>query len=320
MRRLREFFPDRWFELLLWVRYDLSWPLFARGIVAAVIPLLVVFLALPFARNVSNASSGGSSSPVTLPVEGPDPLRVSPLRPPVVDVLVVGDSLVAGEEDIYQEALWEVGVSVRFDAAVSRGLRYGWLCPSGSQAEKNRDGALNPDGEAKEDGPTDDAPADVSDSSQGSAVVEDQPATTTSVGGSSQEELPGSGCVRQGLETLTWHASVGDLPGAVVVALGTNDASYPARQVLERLDALRVLLSGRQVFLLETATYPMTKVHAAWNDTARTWCLVDISCRFVDWAGAPAPAAFFAADGVHLSPLGSRARAAALASVLVSRY
>lgn len=317
MRRLREFFADRWFELLLWLRYDLSWSSIARGMVAAAIPLLVLFLALPFAQNISTASGGdSSSSSVTLPVRGPDPLRVSPLRPPVGDVLVVGDSLVAGEEDIYQEALGEVGVSARFDAAVSRGLRYGWLCPSGSQADKNRNDAHNPNGEYMEDVPADGAP----DSNQGSPVIEDQAATTTSVGGSSQKEMPGLGCVRQGLETLAWYASVGDLPGAVVVALGTNDASYPARQVLERLDALRVLLSGRQVFLLETATYPMTKMHAGWNDTARTWCLAYVSCRFVDWAGTPAPAAFFTADGVHLSLLGSRARATALATVLVSRY
>lgn len=312
--RFREFLSDRWFDLLLWCRYDLSWRVVSAGVGVVLAPALVAVLVLPVGGNISDATV--KSSPVTLPIAEPAPLEFSPLHTRVSDVLVVGDSLVAGEEEIYQEALGAVGVSARFDAAVSRGLRYGWLCPRGSNGL-----AVAADDESSGDTPSagsaEYADEDLSGEVREGSFAEEH----DDVSGEDAVNTPSSaGCVRQGLEAITWYASSDALSGALVVALGTNDASSPVRQVLERLDDLRSLLGTRPVFLLETATYPMTPVHAGWNDTARTWCLADVSCRFVEWASSPAPAEFFGPDGVHLSVLGSRVRAAALASVLASGY
>lgn len=334
MIRLREFLSDRWFDLLLWCRYDLSWRTASAGVLAAILSMLVVVLVLPPG---SAPDAAVVSSPVTLPVVEPATLEFSPLGSPVFDVLVVGDSLVAGEEEIYREAFDAVGVSARFDAAVSRGLRYGWLCPGGSSSSGSAGGEGSGDlftdahdgdleggiegefdgelaGEELDEVPVDAVgegsfPGDRGEFRDDGAGVSDS---------ASAASAPSAGCSRQGLEAISWYASSQGFSDALVVALGTNDASWPARQVLERLGELRSLLGGRPVFLLQTVTYPMTSFHAAWNDTARTWCLADVSCRFVEWVSAPAPAEFFGADGVHLSVLGSRSRAHALAAVLVS--
>lgn len=129
MTRLREFFSDRWFDLLLWCRYDLSWRVVGFGVGVVAFPVLAaaVLAVLP-----DGTSRMVLSSPVTLPIEEPAPLEVSTLRSRVEEVLVVGDSLVAGEEDIYRAALLEVGITMPvFDAVVSRGLRRGRVCPAG---------------------------------------------------------------------------------------------------------------------------------------------------------------------------------------------
>lgn len=339
MTRLREFLSDRWFDLLLWCRYDLSWRVVGFGVGVVAFPVLAA--AVLVVRLPDGTSRMVVSSPVTLPIEEPAPLEVSPLRSRVEEVLVVGDSLVAGEEDIYREALASVGVSVRFDAAVSRGLRYGWLCPRTAHAAAEGMRMADDAGPGEFDEDLDGTGAEPGsgdgDATEGTtdAVSEDEDAATDADHGDDQGGDQGSveeglaedvtdpssaGCVRQGLEAISWYASSDGLSAAVVVALGTNDASSPARQVLERLDDLRLLLGSRQVFLMETVTDPMTSFHAGWNDTARTWCFADAACRFVEWSPSPAPSEFFGSDGVHLSALGSRVRADALAATLASGY
>lgn len=318
MSRFREFLSDRWFGLLLWWRYGLSRRLLVFTVAMVLAPVLVTALLFQFPRDFGDPPPEGVRSPVTLPIDSPDPLRVVPLRAPVLEVLVIGDSLVAGEEDIYREALASAGVASRFDAVVSRGLRHGWICPSGARVTgDDLPDDFSEDFSAEDFSAEDDFPTDPVDDS-----APEESGSDPFVGADEEEggPAPSSGCVRQGLEALSWYAASGSPPAAVVVALGTNDASSPARQVLERLDTLRALLERRPVFLLETATYPMTAFHARWNDTARTWCLADVSCRFVDWAGTPTPSEFFEPDGVHLNAAGSRARAAALVSVLASGY
>lgn len=288
MSRLGDFLSDRWFGLRLWVRYDLSWRVLV--VVLLFVPALVGAGVFVGSRPSPGGLAGVSSVPVRLPDEVPAPIEVVPLRGPVTEVLVVGDSLVAGEEGIYGPVLAAAGVSARFDAAVSRGLRYGWLCPSGRRAPVS--------GEVSAGVPAD-APG-------GAVAVDDE-------GGLVE------GCARQGLEALAWYVAHDLLPSAVVVALGTNDASASSDQVRAQLDAMRELLGRRRVFLLETVTSPVTSSHDGWNDTARAWCFSDAACRFVDWAVAPVPAEFFGADGVHLSASGSEARAGALADALAGR-
>jgi lysophospholipase L1-like esterase len=325
LRRLYEIVSDRWFGLLIWFRYDVSW--------RAAVPLLVLSVAVVGSAGVvfSPFDAGTSESPVVegpvrLPGEVPLPERVFPVRVPVTEVLVVGDSLVAGEEALYREALASVGVVAFFDAAVSRGLRYGWLCPTGVDtpvSEPSQDESTDPDGLEEPD--ASEEPEDAATDGDGTLddgtlddVGEDGLSETSDAAASTETRR--SGCVRQGLESVKWYASVGALPQVVVVALGTNDASAPAGQVRARLDDLRTLLEGRRVVLLETATYPMTGFHAGWNETARSWCLEDVSCRFVDWARGAGSPEFFAPDGLHLSASGSLVRAEALASLLAVGY
>jgi hypothetical protein len=323
LRRLYEIVSDRWFGLLIWFRYDVSW--------RAAVPLLVLSVAVVGSAGVvfSPFDAGSSESPVVespvrLPGEVPVPERVFPVRVPVTEVLVLGDSLVAGEEGIYREALASIGVVAFFDAAVSRGLRYGWLCPTGVDAPvADSDGLeeLDPSGEPDALEGREDA-ATGADGTRDAETIGD--AGEGGLSEVSDDDAPTkdrrSGCVRQGLEAVKWYASVDALPQVVVVALGTNDASSPAGQVRARLDDLRTLLEGRRVVLLETATYPMTGFHADWNETARSWCLGDVSCRFVDWARGAGSPEFFAPDGLHLSASGSLVRAEALASLLAVGY
>ena len=320
LRRLWEVVSDRWFELLLWLRYDVSW--------RTAVPLLVLSLAVVGSAGVVFSPFDGGSSdspvvegPVRLPGEVPLPERVFPMRAPVTEVLVLGDSLVAGEEGLYREALASVGVVAFFDAAVSRGLRYGWLCPTGVDApvsEPSRDESTDPDGLEEPD--ASEEPEDAATDGDGTLDDVDEGGLSETSDDTAPTNARRSGCVRQGLEAVKWYASVDALPQVVVVALGTNDASAPAGQVRARLDDLRTLLEGRRVVLLETATYPMTGFHAGWNKTARSWCLEDVSCRFVDWARGAGSPEFFALDGLHLSASGSLVRAEALASLLAVGY
>jgi lysophospholipase L1-like esterase len=63
----------------------------------------------------------------------------------------------------------------------------------------------------------------------------------------------------------------------------------------------------------------MSSRHAGWNATAGSWCRSDVGCSFVEWVSWDPPVEFFAADGLHLSALGSQTRAEALVAALRTR-
>lgn len=347
VRRVLGSASDRWFSFRVWVRYDMFWTRSGRSVFALslLVPLLATGLLL---RPGAPVSGGGTNAPVALPLTTLPPSRVSEASLPG-GVLVVGDSLVAGEEDVYASAFAAVGVDAVFDAAVSRGLRRGWLCPAGSSrfgsvvgsTEEPDDGLgglpgddTGEDGTSEDDDPgtgstgeadpddinSDDPDAPGSDDSDrsGTEPLEDPvPGDELSPVGDGRAPSEDDGCRRQGLEALAWYATSGELPPAVVVALGTNDASRPATRVRADLDELRRLLGGRRLFIVATATSPMTELHTGWNATARSWCATDGLCEFVEWAPED-PAALFAPDGVHLNALGAQERARAIALAVVS--
>lgn len=326
VRRLRDSVSDAWFGFRIWLRYDMFWSSRAWSLLAAALVVSVVGAVV--------SVSPVPSPPAALPTSPTSPTSPSSSIPPQfrapVEVFVVGDSLVAGEEGVYAEQLRAAGFVPAFDAAVSRGLRSGWFCPGPvrpadevldeSAAEGARDvlsgdvdGAAHDAGYRADEGAAgvrgvvsgDDDPDGMRGGSGGDAAAP------------SPGEVPGSSgsrCRRQGLGVLADLFARGELPDLVVVALGTNDASLSETGVRAGLGEARSLLGGRRLVLLETASEPMSYAHEEWNRTARSWCARDRDCRFVDWVGAGT--GLFADDGVHLNATGSLRRAAALAAAL----
>lgn len=327
VRRLRDSVSDAWFGFRVWLRYDMfwsprAWLLLAASLMVTVVGVVVAASPVPSPPAALPSSPAAPSSPSSsIPLQ---------FRAPI-EVFVVGDSLVEGEEGVYEEQLRAAGFVPSFDAAVSRGLRSGWFCPDHvtpadevfdrSAAEGVHD-VLHGDLADDEHDAEHDAEHDDNDDVRGAVSGNDDldgvrggsdgDSAVPSPGGVSHSS--GSRCRRQGLGVLVDRSGRDGLPDLVVVALGTNDASLPEAGVRAGLEEVRSLLGGRRLVLLETASEPMAAAHEGWNRTARSWCARDRDCRFVDWVGAGT--GIFADDGVHLNATGSLRRAAALAAAL----
>jgi lysophospholipase L1-like esterase len=118
-------------------------------------------------------------------------------------------------------------------------------------------------------------------------------------------------CNRQGLELVRWWVESNQLRDVLVVALGTNDAYRRTDDVTASLVELRRLLGAHPLVLVGTSSLPMRQAFNNWNDTATQWCVTDLDCRFLDWAGDPdgQDPRHFSSDGVHATTLGGIARA-----------
>jgi hypothetical protein len=304
---------NAWFALRVWVRYDMLWTGLGRTllVVASVFPLVGAVLVK------------GSSPPSPAPTRSVVTVVTSSLPrvpPPELDlpvpVLVIGDSLVAGEEAVYGEALVSSGFAPSFDAVVSRGLRFGMVCPSSPVpvVEEQWSGAVDTPSEGTAFDDLADVPGGAVDDTGLAADASSTGSASPRPGFRATEAPSRTGCRGHGLEELARYAREGALPGIVVVALGTNDALLPAGDVLHGFRQLRGLLPGRLLVLVEVAVEASRGSFAAWNAAAREWCLADDACRFVEWSSGGS--GLFVDDGLHLSSVGAQRRAAAIASAL----
>lgn len=130
-------------------------------------------------------------------------------------------------------------------------------------------------------------------------------------------------CRREGLEQLRFMAQNGTLGGAVVIALGTNDAGIYTTASLRaaHLTEVRRLVGGRPIYLVSVVALrpSVNERMVSYNRDVAAWCATDRACRVIDWAATPAAAnpATYSGDGIHLSAAGMVARASFIARQVV---
>jgi lysophospholipase L1-like esterase len=130
----------------------------------------------------------------------------------------------------------------------------------------------------------------------------------------------GTRCGIQGLELIMRMKREGTLGSALVLALGTNDASvFPGEKTVRNLDAVRSMIGERHLWLVTVVRLKDKARATAWNQTATTWCARDVACSVVPWASLKVAwdPKIYAADGVHLLERGTKLRAEMIATVVV---
>ena len=110
-------------------------------------------------------------------------------------------------------------------------------------------------------------------------------------------------CRPEGLELVSRWARAGELPGTIVLALGTNDSGlFPPEQAVVHLAELARLTPGSRLVAVSVAKRDMPERTKAWNRTLAAWCHALPRCTYADWAStatAQSPSSYFP-DGVHL--------------------
>jgi hypothetical protein len=111
-----------------------------------------------------------------------------------------------------------------------------------------------------------------------------------------------------GIDILRSVRDSGQLPGTVVVHLGTNG---PIDGV--SCDALMGVLAGRRVVLV---TLHVPRSWEAGNNTVLRDCAIRHGAGIADWSSVAGGAGFLAGDGYHLNTEGAAAYAGLVASLL----
>jgi hypothetical protein len=131
-----------------------------------------------------------------------------------------------------------------------------------------------------------------------------------------------STCKREGLEELKHWAAQGTLGGAVVIALGTNDAGlYSSAQQMTNFSEARNVVGGRPIYLVTVFSTSSTANQrmVTFNNNAKAWCAADRACAVIDWAAtSQAQNRAIYTDSVHLTSIGTSQRASYIAQQVVA--
>jgi hypothetical protein len=111
-----------------------------------------------------------------------------------------------------------------------------------------------------------------------------------------------------GIDILAAARDSGQLPGTVVVHLGTNGPVDGAS-----CDALMGLLAGRRVVLV---TLHVPRSWEAGNNTVLRDCAIRHGAGIADWSSVAGGTDLLAGDGYHLNSAGAQAYAGLLAGVI----
>jgi hypothetical protein len=111
-----------------------------------------------------------------------------------------------------------------------------------------------------------------------------------------------------GIDILASASERGQLPGTVVVHLGTNGPIDDAS-----CDALMDVLAGRRVVLV---TLHVPRSWEAGNNAVLRDCAIHHGAGIADWSSVAGGADFLAGDGYHLNSEGAQAYAGLLAGVI----